>query len=44
MKLVEKRIFIDAPPSRVYELLTDAELLVEWMAPVAPSTRSRAAS
>lgn len=33
MKLVEKRLFIDAPPTRVYELLTDAELLVEWMAP-----------
>jgi uncharacterized protein YndB with AHSA1/START domain len=35
VKLVEKRLFIDAPPARVYELLTDAELLVEWMAPVA---------
>ena len=35
MRLVEKRVFIDAPPARVYELLTDAELLVEWMAPVA---------
>jgi uncharacterized protein YndB with AHSA1/START domain len=33
MKLVEKRIFIAASPTRVYELLTDAELLVEWMAP-----------
>ena len=35
MKLVERHLFIDAPPSRVYELLTDAALLVEWMAPVA---------
>lgn len=35
MKLVERQIFIDAPPARVYELLTDAALLVEWMAPVA---------
>ena len=33
MKLVEKRIFIAASPTRVYELLTDADLLVEWMAP-----------
>lgn len=32
MKLVEKRIFIAASPTRVYELLTNAELLVEWMA------------
>lgn len=35
MKLVEQRLFIDAPPARVYALLTDAELLAEWMAPVA---------
>jgi uncharacterized protein YndB with AHSA1/START domain len=35
VKLVEKRLFIDAPPARVYELLTDAGLIVEWMAPVA---------
>jgi uncharacterized protein YndB with AHSA1/START domain len=35
MKLVDKRLFIDAPPARVYELLTDADLLVEWMAPTA---------
>ena len=35
MKLVDKHVFIDASPARVYELLTDAELLVEWMAPVA---------
>ncbi len=35
MKLVDKRLFIGASPERVYELLTDAELLVEWMAPTA---------
>ncbi len=35
MKLVVKEVFIDAPPGRVYELLTDAALLVEWMAPEA---------
>jgi uncharacterized protein YndB with AHSA1/START domain len=34
VKLVERRLFVEAPPARVYELLTDAELLVEWMAPV----------
>jgi uncharacterized protein YndB with AHSA1/START domain len=33
MKLVERQIFIAATPARVYELLTDADLLVEWMAP-----------
>ena len=33
MKLVEKRIVIAARPARVYALLTEAELLVEWMAP-----------
>jgi uncharacterized protein YndB with AHSA1/START domain len=35
VKLVEKRLFIDAPPARIYALLTDAARLVEWMAPVA---------
>ena len=35
MKLVDKTVFVDAPPARVYELLTDADLLIEWMAPVA---------
>ena len=35
MKLVDQRIFIDAAPAHVYELLTDAARLVEWMAPVA---------
>jgi uncharacterized protein YndB with AHSA1/START domain len=35
VKLVERHLFIDAPPARVYELLTDGELLTEWMAPVA---------
>lgn len=34
MKLVERRLFIDAPPATVYELLTDADLLTEWMAPI----------
>ncbi len=33
MKIVDKRLFIDAPPARVYELLTQADLLIEWMAP-----------
>lgn len=35
MKLVDRELLIAAPPSVVYELLTDAELLVEWMAPIA---------
>ena len=35
MKLVDKVLFIDAPPPRVYALLTDPTLLVKWMAPVA---------
>lgn len=35
MKLVAKQLFIDARPEDVYELLTDAQLLVEWMAPIA---------
>lgn len=34
MKLVDRRLFIDAPPARVYELLTDAVLLTRWMAPI----------
>lgn len=34
MKLVERSLFIDASPGRVYELLTDPELLAEWIAPV----------
>src|SRR5262249_13775958 len=33
MKLVERRLFIAASPTRVYELLTDAHQLMEWMAP-----------
>jgi uncharacterized protein YndB with AHSA1/START domain len=33
MKLVEQRLFIAASPTRVYELLTDAHELMEWMAP-----------
>jgi len=35
MKLVDRRVFIDAAPGDVYELLTDARLLIEWLAPVA---------
>jgi uncharacterized protein YndB with AHSA1/START domain len=35
VKLVDKTLFIDAPLARVYELLTDADLLIEWMAPIA---------
>jgi uncharacterized protein YndB with AHSA1/START domain len=33
MKLVERRIVIAASPDHVYELLTDAQQLMEWMAP-----------
>jgi uncharacterized protein YndB with AHSA1/START domain len=35
VKLVDRRVFINASPARVYALLTDASLLVEWMAPIA---------
>ena len=35
MKLVDTTITIAADPSEVYALLTQAELLVEWMAPIA---------
>jgi uncharacterized protein YndB with AHSA1/START domain len=35
VKLVDQRVFIDASPEEVYELLTDAQLMIEWMAPVA---------
>lgn len=35
MKLVDTTISIAAPPAEVYALLTQAELLVEWMAPIA---------
>jgi len=35
VKLVEQRVQIDAPPARVYALLTDAALLVQWLAPIA---------
>ena len=35
MKLVDQRIVIAAPASEVYALLTQAELLAEWMAPIA---------
>jgi len=33
MKLVDRTVFIDAGPDVVYELLTDADRFVEWMAP-----------
>jgi uncharacterized protein YndB with AHSA1/START domain len=33
VRLVEKQLFIDAAPAHVYELLTQADLLVRWMAP-----------
>lgn len=33
MKLVERDVFIAAPPAVVYELLTDETRFVEWMAP-----------
>lgn len=35
MKLVDKRIVIAASAAEIYDLLTDAELLVGWMAPIA---------
>lgn len=35
MKLVERELFIDAPPAVVYELLTDEARFAEWIAPVA---------
>ena len=35
MRLVAKRLYIDSPPTRVYELLTQADLFVQWMAPIA---------
>lgn len=35
MKLVDRRIVIAASPSDVYALLTQADLLIEWMAPIA---------
>jgi uncharacterized protein YndB with AHSA1/START domain len=35
VKLVDKTITIAAEPSDVYALLTQAELLIEWMAPIA---------
>jgi uncharacterized protein YndB with AHSA1/START domain len=35
MKLVEKTLHINAPADLLYELLTDAEHLVRWMAPTA---------
>lgn len=35
MRLVDTTITIAADPAEVYALLTQAELLVEWMAPIA---------
>jgi uncharacterized protein YndB with AHSA1/START domain len=35
VKLVDTTISIAAEPSEVYALLTQAELLIEWMAPIA---------
>ena len=35
MKLVEQTLQIAAPPSVVYDLFTDADELVRWMAPTA---------
>ena len=35
VRLVDRRIYVDAPPWRVYELLTDAARFVTWMAPEA---------
>jgi uncharacterized protein YndB with AHSA1/START domain len=35
MRLIDKTLFIDAPPEHVYQLLTEAESLIEWMAPQA---------
>ena len=37
MRLIDKTIFIDAPPEHVYQLLIEAESLMEWMAPQARS-------
>jgi uncharacterized protein YndB with AHSA1/START domain len=34
MKLVDQRIVVDAPPEAVFELLTDPDLLAQWLAPV----------
>ncbi len=37
MSLIDKTIFVDAPPEHVYRLLIEAESLMEWMAPQARS-------
>jgi uncharacterized protein YndB with AHSA1/START domain len=37
VKLTDKTIFIDAAPESVYRLLTDAESIMQWMAPAARS-------
>jgi uncharacterized protein YndB with AHSA1/START domain len=41
MKLVERTVQIEAPPDLVYELLTDADHLVPWMADAAIVDRQR---
>jgi uncharacterized protein YndB with AHSA1/START domain len=35
VKIVDQTIDVDAPPAVVYELLTDGDQLVRWMAPTA---------
>jgi uncharacterized protein YndB with AHSA1/START domain len=35
VRLVERTLHVDAPPGLLYELLTDAEQLVRWMAATA---------
>lgn len=35
MKLVDRQVVIAAEPSEVYAFLTRADLLIEWMAPIA---------
>jgi uncharacterized protein YndB with AHSA1/START domain len=37
VKLIDKTIFIAASPESVFQLLTDADSLVHWMAPVVRS-------
>jgi uncharacterized protein YndB with AHSA1/START domain len=37
VKLIHKTVFIDADPESVYGLLTDAESIMQWMAPAARS-------
>jgi uncharacterized protein YndB with AHSA1/START domain len=37
VKLIDKTVFIDATPQHVYQLIIDAESLMEWIAPSARS-------